>query len=234
MPRQRSGRRAGQRFDAEHRVVTEALLFLGELDPAAIGPNIGLATHYEATPPGDVVRLLAVAQLVPECTTFVDIGSGMGRVVLIASRLPFKQVVGVEISPALHEIARENLATYDRAVQRCRERPARARGRGRLRVPARRVGGLSLQPVSRACPRSGARPFARRASAPRDLALPHAGRARDDRGERRVRTDRGPRASVSSIAGREPRSRRAAIVRRFRLLPRRPDDFDREERDNVP
>ena len=121
MPRQRSGRRAGQRFDAEHRVVTEALLFLGELDPAAIGPNIGLATHYEATPPGDVVRLLAAAQLVPECTTFVDIGSGMGRVVLIASRLPFKQVVGVEISPALHEIARENLATYDRAVQRCRD-----------------------------------------------------------------------------------------------------------------
>ncbi len=119
MPRQRSGRRAGQRFDAEHRVVTEALLFLGELDPAAIGPNIGLATHYEATPPGDVVRLLAAAQLVPECTTFVDIGSGMGRVVLIASRLPFKQVVGVEISPALHEVARENLATYDRALQRC-------------------------------------------------------------------------------------------------------------------
>jgi SAM-dependent methyltransferase len=121
MPRQGSGRRAGQRFDAEHRVVTEALLFLGELDPAAIGPNIALATHYEATPPADVARLFAAAELVPERTTFVDIGSGMGRVVLIASRLPFKQIVGVEISPALHEVARENLATYDRALQRCRD-----------------------------------------------------------------------------------------------------------------
>jgi SAM-dependent methyltransferase len=121
MPRQGSGRRAGQRFDADHRVVTEALLFLGELDPAAIGPNIELATHYEATPPGDVDRLLAVAQLVSERTTFVDIGSGMGRVVMIASRLPFKQIVGVEISPALHEVARENLATYDRGLQRCKD-----------------------------------------------------------------------------------------------------------------
>jgi SAM-dependent methyltransferase len=121
MPRQGSGRRAGQRFDAEHRVVTEALLFLGELDPAAIGPNIALATHYEATPPGDVDRLLAAAQVVPERTTFVDVGSGMGRVVMIAARLPFKQIVGVEISPALHEVARENLATYERASQRCRD-----------------------------------------------------------------------------------------------------------------
>jgi hypothetical protein len=121
MPRQGSGRRAGQRFDADHRVVTEALLFLGELDPGAIGPNIALATHYEATPPGDVDRLLSVAQIVPERTTFVDIGSGMGRVVMIASRLPFKQIVGVEISPALHEVARENLAIYDRGLQHCRD-----------------------------------------------------------------------------------------------------------------
>jgi SAM-dependent methyltransferase len=121
MPRKGSGRRAGQRFDADHGVVTEALLFLGALDPAAIGPNLAFATHYEATPPGDVDRLLAAAQLAVERTTFVDLGSGMGRVVLIASRLPFKQIVGVEISPALHEIARENLASYPYGRRRCKD-----------------------------------------------------------------------------------------------------------------
>ena len=35
----------------------------------------------------------------------------MGRVVMLAARRPFRAVVGVEISPALVEIARENLAT---------------------------------------------------------------------------------------------------------------------------
>ncbi|HEX3467874.1 MAG TPA: class I SAM-dependent methyltransferase, partial [Candidatus Elarobacter sp.] len=43
--------------------------------------------------------------------TFVDLGAGMGRVVLLAARRPFRAVIGVEISPALVEIARENLAS---------------------------------------------------------------------------------------------------------------------------
>jgi SAM-dependent methyltransferase len=121
MRRTGSGRRAGQRFDAEHRVVTEALIFLGQLDPESIGPNLEHATHYEATPPGDVARLLAAAALDVERTTFVDAGSGMGRVVLIAARSPFKQVVGVEISAALHEVAVENLAVAGAAGRRCRD-----------------------------------------------------------------------------------------------------------------
>jgi predicted RNA methylase len=35
----------------------------------------------------------------------------MGRVVLLAARRPFRAVIGVEISPALVEIARENLGS---------------------------------------------------------------------------------------------------------------------------
>ncbi|MEA2666200.1 MAG: hypothetical protein QOI11_3144 [Candidatus Eremiobacteraeota bacterium] len=105
-----SGRRAGQRFDAEHGVTTEALVFLGELDPEAIGPALEHATHYEPTPVAQAEALLAASPLRPERTTFIDLGAGMGRVVLLAARRPFKAVVGVEISPALVEIARENLA----------------------------------------------------------------------------------------------------------------------------
>jgi hypothetical protein len=116
-----SGRRAGQRFDAEYGVVTEALIFLGELDPEAIGPNIAFATHYEATPPADVDLLLDAAGIDERTTTFVDLGSGMARAVLIAARRPFRQVAGVEISPALHAVALENLAAIDRASLRCKD-----------------------------------------------------------------------------------------------------------------
>jgi SAM-dependent methyltransferase len=106
-----SGRRAGQRFDAQHNVTTEALVFLGELDPDAIGPSLEHATHYEPTPVGQAEALLGASPLSPERATFVDAGAGMGRVVLLAARRPFRAVIGVEISPALVEIARENLAT---------------------------------------------------------------------------------------------------------------------------
>jgi hypothetical protein len=40
---------------------------------------------------------------------FVDFGSGKGRVVYQAARYPFARVVGVEISPALSEVARRNI-----------------------------------------------------------------------------------------------------------------------------
>jgi predicted RNA methylase len=105
-----SGRRAGQRFDAEHGVTTEALVFLGELDPDAIGDALEHATHYEPTPVAQAEALLDASPLDPSTATFVDLGAGMGRVVLLAARRPFRQVVGVEVSPALVEIARENVA----------------------------------------------------------------------------------------------------------------------------
>jgi SAM-dependent methyltransferase len=46
---------------------------------------------------------------------FIDLGSGMGRIVLRAAEYPFKRVIGVEMSPELHEIAVENL-------EACRDR----------------------------------------------------------------------------------------------------------------
>jgi hypothetical protein len=40
---------------------------------------------------------------------FVDYGSGMGRVLIVAGQQPFKRVLGVEMSEELNEIARDNL-----------------------------------------------------------------------------------------------------------------------------
>jgi SAM-dependent methyltransferase len=116
-----SGPRAGRRFDAEHGVATEALIFLGDLDPEAIGPNLEHATHYEPTPVGDLQPLLDMVPIRLDGTTFVDLGAGMGRALLLAARLPFRQAIGVEISPALCEIARDNLANVSRAQFRCRD-----------------------------------------------------------------------------------------------------------------
>jgi SAM-dependent methyltransferase len=106
-----SGRRAGQSFDAVHGVTTEALVFLGELDPDAIGPSLEFATHYEPTPIAEAQALLDASPLRPDQATFVDVGAGMGRVVMLAARRAFRRVLGIEISPALVEIARDNIAS---------------------------------------------------------------------------------------------------------------------------
>jgi SAM-dependent methyltransferase len=45
-------------------------------------------------------------------TTFVDLGAGMGRAVLLASALGFKAVIGVELHPTLAGIARKNAALW--------------------------------------------------------------------------------------------------------------------------
>ena len=47
-------------------------------------------------------------------TTFIDIGAGMGRAVLMAAEMPFRQVLGVELHPTLVRIARRNLTVWRR------------------------------------------------------------------------------------------------------------------------
>jgi SAM-dependent methyltransferase len=44
--------------------------------------------------------------------SFVDLGSGLGRAVLLASELPFREVIGVEVSPELVTGARNNIETW--------------------------------------------------------------------------------------------------------------------------
>lgn len=51
--------------------------------------------------------------------TFLDLGSGKGRTLLMASSYPFRRIVGVELLPSLHQIAQENLRQYKSESQKC-------------------------------------------------------------------------------------------------------------------
>lgn len=50
---------------------------------------------------------------------FIDLGSGKGRTLLMASDYPFRRIVGVELLPSLHKIAQENVSRYKSESQRC-------------------------------------------------------------------------------------------------------------------
>jgi SAM-dependent methyltransferase len=69
------------------------------------------AVRYQPTkgrPFGKLMRQLRF----PEVTVFVDIGSGKGKVLLMASRHGFKKLIGIEFDTDLCKIARENIAIF--------------------------------------------------------------------------------------------------------------------------
>jgi hypothetical protein len=48
--------------------------------------------------------------------TFVDVGAGKGRALLLAAELPFRKVVGVELDEGLTSIARRNVVLWNRTA----------------------------------------------------------------------------------------------------------------------
>jgi hypothetical protein len=51
--------------------------------------------------------------------TFVDLGSGKGRTLLMASDYPFRRIVGIELLSSLHQIAQQNIDQYKSESQKC-------------------------------------------------------------------------------------------------------------------
>lgn len=51
--------------------------------------------------------------------TFLDLGSGKGRALLMASDFPFRRILGVELVPELHRIALDNIRKYHSPAQLC-------------------------------------------------------------------------------------------------------------------
>ncbi len=52
--------------------------------------------------------------------TFVDLGCGKGRALLLASRYPFRKILGVELDPSLAAVAQANLLAFRAPWQVCR------------------------------------------------------------------------------------------------------------------
>jgi len=79
---------------------------------------------YQPTEPtlfGEMIESLM--QVAPKINlsefTFIDIGSGKGRVLLMASQYPFRRILGIELLPELHRAAKENIGKYKSDSQRC-------------------------------------------------------------------------------------------------------------------
>lgn len=64
---------------------------------------------------------MSLLEIDPSEFHFIDYGSGKGKVLVMASHLPFRNVVGIEFSPVLHEAAVANLRNFHNTDKRCGE-----------------------------------------------------------------------------------------------------------------
>ncbi len=110
---------ADWRFDSSFGVSTAGRI--GQYELTVEDPNVLCHAHeYRPTPVGEFVRILHSLQPDYRGWTFLDIGAGKGRAILLASHFPFEEVVGVEFAADLVEIARRNLLTYRNPRQECK------------------------------------------------------------------------------------------------------------------
>ena len=105
-------------FDEEHGTETSGLVSAAGLFTGHAHDRFSVA--YYGVSPSRLRRALARWRETPGTGdvgeyTFVDIGSGKGRAMMLASELEFREVVGVELSASLAEVAEKNLEKWREA-----------------------------------------------------------------------------------------------------------------------
>jgi SAM-dependent methyltransferase len=106
-------------FDTTRSVRTSQCVELGNLSLA--GERRDAFMYWPARLKNARAALRALPVTDHRNFRFIDLGSGAGRVLFLASEYPFKQIEGVEIATELHEVAQENIRRFRFPGQRCRE-----------------------------------------------------------------------------------------------------------------
>jgi SAM-dependent methyltransferase len=117
-PERRRGRYGDAEYDWDHRVDTTS---------AAVSWRDRLLgvfhSPYQPTESGLFCEMLDALQQRTHSDfhnfVFLDLGSGKGRTLLMASDYPFRRIVGVELLSALHQAAQNNLSKYRSESQKC-------------------------------------------------------------------------------------------------------------------
>jgi len=80
------------------------------------------AEMYEATTPRMFRKIMHSIRHIRIPRTFIDMGSGKGRVMFMAAECGFSHIVGVELDPYLAKIAEENVESFQ-----CRQQASRVK-----------------------------------------------------------------------------------------------------------
>lgn len=105
-------------FDWQHGIRTVGDASLANL--TLVGNNADHGVFYHPAHPKFLRELFGSLEIDFPSYTFVDLGSGKGRALLVASEYPFAEIIGVEFAAELHEIASQNIQSYRSKTQQCK------------------------------------------------------------------------------------------------------------------
>jgi SAM-dependent methyltransferase len=105
-------------FDIAHGTDTSGLI-QGEDIPTSHRNGLW-STAYYGISPALLLHLVSTLDIDHQRFSFLDLGSGKGRALLVASRFPFRRILGVELSSELSAIAAANIASFSAPWQQCR------------------------------------------------------------------------------------------------------------------
>lgn len=111
---------AERRFDKRFGVETLDMVLVEQLDVTE-ERKLG-AIRYEPTPFLEFGYVISRLPIDHSRYSFTDLGSGKGRALLLATKFPFRQILGVEFSKKLHQTALKNLEHYGDQEAEKRER----------------------------------------------------------------------------------------------------------------
>ncbi|HKT50924.1 MAG TPA: class I SAM-dependent methyltransferase [Candidatus Angelobacter sp.] len=108
LPSRRKARFGDLDYDWEHQVDTTRsnVSFRAQLLAELAG------RPYFASDPWLFEQIMQALPIRFQAFTFIDLGSGKGRALLMASRYKFKRIIGVEFMPEWHRAAQENIAKF--------------------------------------------------------------------------------------------------------------------------
>jgi SAM-dependent methyltransferase len=119
------------RFDKKYGVSTSGALSLEELEIDSPYSILYVPTHERV-----MTHVLKKLDIRYSDFTFVDLGCGKGRAVLMAMALPFRQVIGVELSPLSSAIATANVGIFrSKGLQACGDVEVRCENALNFRIP---------------------------------------------------------------------------------------------------
>ncbi len=104
-------------FDAKYGTDTSSLVPLEDLDLKS--ENKPRAVLYWPSLQRTVEKMLGSLNIDHREFSFADIGSGKGRVLMMASFYPYRRIIGVELSESLHQVAGRNICLFHPAEQKC-------------------------------------------------------------------------------------------------------------------
>lgn len=110
----------GDGFDERFHIVTKA----GFADLVALetvkSPSWRHGIKYDPIDERTFRSMMGAIQADHKDFTFIDLGSGKGKALLMASEYPFRRIIGVEYAEHLCVIARKNIAAYKNEWIKCR------------------------------------------------------------------------------------------------------------------